>query len=158
MYGSAVRQGERDPRWVSTMPSKQYTLDQADHLSFGSDACHTHSSGSAQGLNTGMHDVLNLAWKLSFQLKGLTSRKIIDSYIDERKAIVQQVIDNDIALAGLTGGKKLGRFEGRKEGVEELMEEWFRDSEAKRFTIGLGIAYRESQGVTTCRSRELTEV
>lgn len=27
------------------------------------DACHTHSSGAAQGMNTGMHDAVNLGWK-----------------------------------------------------------------------------------------------
>ena len=34
------------------------------------DAAHTHSSGSTQGMNTGVQDAANLSWKLSGALKG----------------------------------------------------------------------------------------
>ena len=32
-----------------------------DCVFLAGDACHTHSSGAAQGMNTGMHDAVNLA-------------------------------------------------------------------------------------------------
>ena len=34
------------------------------------DAGHTYSSGAVQGLNTGMHDAVNLGWKIAGVLKG----------------------------------------------------------------------------------------
>lgn len=36
-----------------------------DRIILAGDACHSHSSGTAQGMNTGVHDAVNLAWKLA---------------------------------------------------------------------------------------------
>ncbi|KAJ7220146.1 FAD binding domain-containing protein, partial [Mycena pura] len=50
-----------------------------DRVFLAGDACHTHSSGSAQGLNTGVHDAVNLSWKLAVRsLCSLCARRLID--------------------------------------------------------------------------------
>lgn len=41
-----------------------------DRVLLAGDAGHTHSSGAGQGMNTGMHDAVNLGWKLAGVLKG----------------------------------------------------------------------------------------
>ena len=48
------------------------------------DAAHIHSPAGAQGMNTGIQDGYNLAWKLSLALQGKASEKILDTYNEER--------------------------------------------------------------------------
>ncbi len=48
------------------------------------DAAHVHSPVGAQGLNTGMQDAFNLAWKLALVVKGQAAPKLLDSYEVER--------------------------------------------------------------------------
>lgn len=93
------------------------------------DACHTHSSGSAQGLNTGALDATNLAWKLALVLKGHATPALLDSYDAERRALVQQVIDNDKTIATLISGKRPPRFANRTESPRDLLTEWFNNAD-----------------------------
>jgi 2-polyprenyl-6-methoxyphenol hydroxylase-like FAD-dependent oxidoreductase len=48
------------------------------------DAAHIHSPAGAQGMNTGIQDAYNLAWKLALVLKGIADDKILESYNEER--------------------------------------------------------------------------
>ena len=48
------------------------------------DASHVHSPLGGQGMNTGIQDSLNLAWKLALVLKGAASEALLDSYNPER--------------------------------------------------------------------------
>ncbi|KAJ7141764.1 FAD binding domain-containing protein [Mycena crocata] len=108
------------------------------------DACHTHSSGAAQGLNTGVHDAVNLAWKLALNIKNVGKRCLLDSYTEERKPSAQNVIDNDKTISMLISGKYPPRFADRKEHPRDLLTEWYTDSTIQMFTIGLGVSYPTS--------------
>ena len=48
------------------------------------DAAHIHSPAGAQGMNTGIQDGYNLAWKLAFVLKGKASGELLNTYNEER--------------------------------------------------------------------------
>jgi 2-polyprenyl-6-methoxyphenol hydroxylase-like FAD-dependent oxidoreductase len=48
------------------------------------DAAHIHTPAGAQGMNTGIQDGYNLAWKMAMVLKGKTSDKILETYNQER--------------------------------------------------------------------------
>ena len=48
------------------------------------DAAHIHTPAGAQGMNTGIQDGYNLAWKLAMVLRGTADKKILDSYNEER--------------------------------------------------------------------------
>jgi len=48
------------------------------------DSAHIHTPAGAQGMNTGIQDVYNLAWKLNLVIKGKAAEKILDSYNEER--------------------------------------------------------------------------
>jgi 2-polyprenyl-6-methoxyphenol hydroxylase-like FAD-dependent oxidoreductase len=48
------------------------------------DSAHIHTPAGAQGMNTGIQDGYNLAWKLDAVLKGNASANILDSYNEER--------------------------------------------------------------------------
>lgn len=56
------------------------------------DAVHRHAPWNGLGLNTGVADAFNLAWKLKFVLDGVAEPSLLHSYDDERVPIGRQVI------------------------------------------------------------------
>ena len=68
------------------------------------DAGHLHSPAGGQGMNTGIGDAVNLAWKLANSLKGRTSPAVLDSYEPERIAFARTLVrTTDRAFRGMTG-------------------------------------------------------
>jgi len=57
------------------------------------DAAHTHSPMGGQGMNTGMQDTWNLAWKLGQVMRGEADEKLLDTYTIERRAIGHDVLE-----------------------------------------------------------------
>ena len=57
------------------------------------DAAHIHSPYGGQGMNTGLHDAWNLAWKLDLALRGRGNDRLLDSYTEERRPVIKQVIE-----------------------------------------------------------------
>lgn len=51
------------------------------------DAAHIHSPVGAQGMNTGMQDAFNLAWKLSLVVQGKAPPRLLESYEVEREQV-----------------------------------------------------------------------
>ncbi len=69
------------------------------------DAAHITPPWAGQGLNSGIRDVGNIAWKLAAVLKGYASEKIIASYDDERRTHATELValaDNMGMVLGLT--------------------------------------------------------
>lgn len=64
---------------------------------------------------SGTFDATNLAWKLALEIKGLGKKALLETYDEERRASVQQVIDNDIIISSLIGGKLPPKFASRTE-------------------------------------------
>lgn len=58
------------------------------------DAAHVHSPVGGQGMNTGIVDAINLAWKLAAVLKGLSSDALLDSYEQERRGFALALVDS----------------------------------------------------------------
>ncbi|MGA2551498.1 MAG: FAD-dependent monooxygenase [Burkholderiaceae bacterium] len=56
------------------------------------DAAHVHSPAGGQGMNTGMQDAFNLAWKLAMVIQKRGFESLLDSYSSERSAIGDQVL------------------------------------------------------------------
>jgi len=63
------------------------------------DAAHIMPPTGGFGMNTGVQDAHNLAWKLAFVLKHNISDKLLDTYYDERAPIARQNITWSIANA-----------------------------------------------------------
>jgi 2-polyprenyl-6-methoxyphenol hydroxylase-like FAD-dependent oxidoreductase len=70
------------------------------------DAAHIHSPAGGQGMNTGMQDVFNLAWKLAAAINGDAGDTLLDSYEAERAAVADSVITftNRLTKAGTLSG------------------------------------------------------
>lgn len=56
------------------------------------DAAHVHSPVGGQGMNTGMQDAVNLAWKLAAVIGGRANPRLLHTYQLERKPVVKNVI------------------------------------------------------------------
>lgn len=57
------------------------------------DAAHIHSPAGGQGMNTGILDAINLAWKLASVIKGHASDSLLDSYEAERQAFARRLVE-----------------------------------------------------------------
>jgi 2-polyprenyl-6-methoxyphenol hydroxylase-like FAD-dependent oxidoreductase len=57
------------------------------------DAAHVHSPVGAQGMNTGLQDAYNLAWKLALVVQGKADPALLDSYEAERLPVAQRLLD-----------------------------------------------------------------
>ena len=66
----------------------------ADHVFLAGDAAHVHSPAGGQGMNTGMQDAFNLAWKLALVEAGVVKATLLDSYSPERAAVARQILSD----------------------------------------------------------------
>jgi 2-polyprenyl-6-methoxyphenol hydroxylase-like FAD-dependent oxidoreductase len=57
------------------------------------DAAHIHSPAGAQGMNTGIQDGYNLAWKLALVLRGEADPRILDTYNEERVEVAERLLE-----------------------------------------------------------------
>jgi 2-polyprenyl-6-methoxyphenol hydroxylase-like FAD-dependent oxidoreductase len=112
------------------------------------DAAHVHSPMGGQGMNTGLQDAYNLAWKLALVVKAKANATLLDTYEAERFPVAQRLLrttDRTFALlvsdrwfAGLFRTRIIARiaaFAMRFERARQL---------AFRTISQTGIAYRES--------------
>jgi 2-polyprenyl-6-methoxyphenol hydroxylase-like FAD-dependent oxidoreductase len=56
------------------------------------DAAHVHSPAGGQGMNTGIGDAVNLAWKLAAVLRGRAPDKLLDTYETERIGFARRLV------------------------------------------------------------------
>jgi 2-polyprenyl-6-methoxyphenol hydroxylase-like FAD-dependent oxidoreductase len=82
-----------------------------DRVFFAGDAAHIHSPVGGQGMNTGLQDAYNLAWKLSYVIKGFAGNRLLDSYQEERLPFAKQLVaTTDRAFTIVTSGKWYNRL------------------------------------------------
>jgi len=56
------------------------------------DAAHVHSPMGGQGMNTGLQDAYNLAWKLALVVSGKADAALLDSYASERIPVAHRLL------------------------------------------------------------------
>jgi 2-polyprenyl-6-methoxyphenol hydroxylase-like FAD-dependent oxidoreductase len=81
--------------WISSfwIHSKIAQRMQQGGVFIAGDAAHVHSPAGGQGMNTGMQDVFNLAWKLALVIKGQAHPfLLLESYQAERYPVIQNVV------------------------------------------------------------------
>ena len=110
----------------------------ADHFRKGrafllGDAAHIHSPVGGQGMNTGIGDAVNLAWKLAAVLHGRASAAMLDSYEPERIAFARRLVaTTDRAFTGVTSRGAIARLV-RLHIVPLLVPLLFRFNAVRRF-------------------------
>jgi 2-polyprenyl-6-methoxyphenol hydroxylase-like FAD-dependent oxidoreductase len=112
------------------------------------DAAHIHSPVGAQGMNTGLQDAYNLAWKLALVTSGRAGDELLDSFGLERVPIAERLLKttdrafslvvSDRWLAGVVRARILAKVVGFAMGFR-----WVR-ALAFRTISQIGIRYRTS--------------
>lgn len=72
------------------------------------DAAHIHSPAGGQGMNSGIQDAANLAWKLGLVVRGEAPAALLDSYEKERRTIALHTAEATDRAMRITSVK--GRF------------------------------------------------
>src|SRR5262245_15524311 len=112
------------------------------------DAAHIQSPVGAQGMNTGLQDAYNLAWKLALVVKGQANEALLDSYEDERIPVARRLLNTtdrafrlivaDGWFAGLLRTKVLARIAAFAMSLQRVQKTAF------RIVSQTGIHYRNS--------------
>ncbi|GHF90402.1 hypothetical protein GCM10018790_79480 [Kitasatospora xanthocidica] len=71
----------------------------AGRLLLAGDAAHIHPPTGAQGMNTGIQDAWNLAWKLALTVHGAATADLLDSYHAERHPVGEEVVSRTVRHA-----------------------------------------------------------
>jgi len=84
----------REPLWLSTfhIARRQVHHFRDGRVFLAGDAAHIHSPAGGQGMNTGIQDAYNLAWKLALVTARHASQLLLDSYRVEREPVAHGVL------------------------------------------------------------------
>jgi 2-polyprenyl-6-methoxyphenol hydroxylase-like FAD-dependent oxidoreductase len=112
------------------------------------DAAHIHSPVGGQGMNTGLQDGYNLAWKLAGVINGQIKENILDSYANERMPVAKTLLKTtDQAFNVVMSKSWFTRFY-RQWILPRLLNLAWRSEKLKTFFFKvvsqIGITYRES--------------
>jgi len=86
-----------DPIWLANFRINERKVSdyRRGRVLLAGDAAHIHSPAGGQGMNTGMQDAFNLAWKISLIQKGQGQEEpLLNSYSVERSSVGDQVLKN----------------------------------------------------------------
>jgi 2-polyprenyl-6-methoxyphenol hydroxylase-like FAD-dependent oxidoreductase len=105
------------------------------------DAAHRFPPTGGFGLNSGVQDAHNLAWKLVYVLRGLASEKLLDSYDVERRPVAQS--NADFSYGNMIRFRRID--DAVRSGNEDRIRFWVNDLDNHLHSIGqaLGFSYEE---------------
>ncbi|WP_052723668.1 FAD-dependent monooxygenase [Paenibacillus wulumuqiensis] len=83
-----------DPIWTARFKVNERKVEhyRRGAVFLAGDAAHIHSPVGGQGMNTGIQDAVNLAWKLALVCNGQASAAILDSYDEEREPVARALL------------------------------------------------------------------
>lgn len=105
--GLPVAVGE--PEWTSVFTFQQRMVPRMHEgrVFVAGDAAHVHSPASGQGMNTGVQEAYNLAWKLADVARGHAGRALLDTYDEERVPIGRALLGSTRTATFLVQFKNL---------------------------------------------------
>lgn len=95
-----------DPVWITRYRAHHRFVDRyrSGRAFVAGDAAHIHSPAGGQGMNTGLQDAANLAWKLSAVLRG-GNAALLDTYDGERRPVGEKVVKSTGRLFAAAAGQ-----------------------------------------------------
>jgi len=77
------------PFWIHSrvVPDLQH-----GNIFFAGDTAHVHSPVGGQGMNTGIQDAYNLAWKLALVIHNKAKPSLLESYHPERHPVIENIV------------------------------------------------------------------
>ena len=84
-----------EPNWFSSYTVHHRCVDsfQSGRVLFAGDAAHIHSPAGGQGMNTGLLDAHNLAWKLALVCQGVAKDDLVKTYSEERLPFAHRLLE-----------------------------------------------------------------
>ncbi len=94
-----------DLTWSSwfAINSRMVSRLKVGRLFIGGDAAHIHSPAGAQGMNTGIQDMLNLCWKLARVVRGEAPPDLLATYEADRLPVMRNVLSRTDSLTTTIG-------------------------------------------------------
>jgi 2-polyprenyl-6-methoxyphenol hydroxylase-like FAD-dependent oxidoreductase len=88
-FGGPVGARASEPEWLDRFQVDQRRVERyvSGHVILVGDAAHLLTFVGAQGMNTGIQDAFNLAWKLTLVMKGHARAQLLESYGQEREHV-----------------------------------------------------------------------
>jgi 6-methylpretetramide 4-monooxygenase / 4-hydroxy-6-methylpretetramide 12a-monooxygenase len=82
------------PDWVSVFTFQQRMIPQmrVGRCLVAGDAAHVHSPASGQGMNTGIQEAYNVAWKLAMVVHGQADAELLETYTEERVPVGRDLV------------------------------------------------------------------
>jgi hypothetical protein len=136
----------------------------ADHFRQGrifiaGDAGHIHSPAGGQGMNTGIGDAINLAWKLATMLRGRTRPAVLDTYESERITYARTLVKTTDRIFELGVGRGLQARMTRNLFLRYVMPLALRFKKARRLQFKIvsqtRIEYRHSSALSSGTAGEI---
>ena len=94
--------------WLSGFRVNERQVERYVHgrVLLAGDAAHVHSPAGGQGMNTGMQDAANLAWKVALVARGVLHESLVETYQAERHPVGHRVVELTSRLleAGMARG------------------------------------------------------
>lgn len=124
--------GVHDVTWLSrfTDATRQAATYRKGRVLLAGDAAHIHYPAGGQGLNIGVHDAVNLGWKLAQVVKGISPESLLDTYHGERHPANARVLQTTMAAGALQ------RPGARIDAVRQAMAELLGIDEARKRFAG----------------------
>ncbi|GAA3483874.1 FAD-dependent oxidoreductase [Streptomyces yanii] len=142
--------GMHDARWISRFHSdeRQVPAYRVGRVFLAGDAAHVHSPAGGQGMNTGLQDAANLAWKLAAVLHGESRapEALLDSYHAERHPVGTKVLHSSGAMVRLAMARTLPQRAVRATVAGLLARIRPAGDKAMGLISGIGIAYPAPRG------------
>ena len=117
-------------------------------LLLAGDSAHLFTPTGGMGLNTGIEDAVNLAWKLAELCQGRADAAILDTYTEERRGIALRNTGFALQLAKAVGGCPVAKAIGQDGAAGDAAREAarthileFAPNEFEHPGIGLGVRY-----------------
>jgi 2-polyprenyl-6-methoxyphenol hydroxylase-like FAD-dependent oxidoreductase len=135
-----------DPVWTATfhVNSRMVSSLRSARVFLAGDSAHIHSPAGAQGMNTGMQDAVNLAWKLALVCRDHAPASLLDSYHAERYPVEQSVLRQTDALFSIAGASGGPRSFIRQHVLPLLGNTGFVQHKAARIVSEIAIDYENS--------------
>ncbi|MCA1668870.1 MAG: FAD-dependent monooxygenase [Thermomicrobia bacterium] len=135
-----------DPVWLTAfhLHHRKVARYQEGRVFVAGDAAHIHSPAGGQGMNTGIQDADNLAWKLALTARGAAKPALLASYDAERNAVGAQVLRQTDLMFRLIGVQSPFLRALRNLLMPLLISRRMAVRQMQQMLSGLGIRYRSS--------------
>lgn len=135
-----------DPVWFANfrVNSRMAAAYRSGRVFLAGDAAHIHSPAGGQGMNTGLQDAFNLAWKLALVERGTAKPAILDTYHAERHAVGMDLLKNTDRLATVAMLRHPVAVAVRNNFMRAVSGFEVFQQRVRKTVSELGIAYRKS--------------